>query len=94
MISAPVIPASHPPSPHPDEPLPRRQKAFFHYRSIPGSRTPSPPTSGETSLGSTLPSTQENPPLADAAHLEVLATLCSLLTNAPLTRHDTEYDLD
>ena len=45
MISTPVIPASRPPSPHPDKPLPRRQKAFFHYRSIPGSRTPSPPTS-------------------------------------------------
>ena len=94
MISAPVIPASRPPSPHPDEPLPRHQKAFFHYRSIPGSRTPSPPTSGETSLGSTLPSTQENPPPVDAARLKVLATLCSLLTNAPLTRYDTKYDLD
>ena len=94
MISAPVIPASRPPSPHPDEPLPHHQKAFFHYQSIPGSRTPSPPTSRETSLGSTLPSTQENPLPADAARLEVLATLCSLLTNALLTRHDTEYDLD
>ena len=94
MISAPVVPASCPPSPHPDKPLLCRQKAFFHYQSIPRSCTLSPPTSGETSLGSSLPPTQENPPSEDAARLEVLATLCSLLTNALLTRHNTEYNLD
>ena len=94
MVPTPVIPTSHPASPHPDKPLLCHQKAFFHYRSIPGSHILSPPTSGETSLDSSLPSTQENPPLGDAAHLKVLATLCSLLTNAPLTHHNTEYDLD
>ena len=94
MVPTPVMPMSQPTSPHPDKSLPCHQKTFLNYQSIPSSRTPSPSTSGETLLGSSLPSTQGDPTPAGTARLNVLATLCTLLTNAPLTYHDTKYDLD
>ena len=72
-----AIPASRPTSPHPNKPLPHCQKALFHYRSVPGSCTLSPPTSGETSLSSSLPATQEDPPSGDAARVTVGLLCCS-----------------
>ena len=94
MVLTPVMPMSQPASPHPDKLLLHHQKTFLNYQSISGSCTPSPSTSRETSLGSSLLSTQGDLILADAACLNMLATLCTLLTNALLTCHNTEYDLD
>ena len=85
-------------SPPPDKPLPRRVwESLTTYRSVPSSQvnTPAatPPDPGSPSMSQSQ--TQEAP--MDASRLEVLATLCRILSmtsNPPLTRHDTEYLLD
>ena len=81
-------------SPPPNEPLPRRvQESLTTYRSVPSSQGNTPPKLGSPSMSQ--PQTQEAP--MDASRLEVLATLCRILSmtsNPPLTRHDTEYLLD
>ena len=85
-------------SPPPNEPLPQRvQESLTTYRSVPSSQvnTPAatPPDPGSPSMSQ--PQTQEAP--MDTSQLEVLATLCRILSmkpNPPLTCHDTEYLLD
>ena len=97
--TSPNIPERRPSeSPPPDEPLPRRvRESLTTYRSVPSSQvnTPAttPPNPGSPSMSQ--PQTQEAP--MDASRLEVLATLCRILSmtsNPPLTRHNTEYLLD
>ena len=97
--TSPIIPERRPSeSPPPDEPLPRRvRESLTKYRSVLSSQagTPAgtPPDPGSPDMSQ--PQTQEQP--MDASRLEVLATLCRILsmtTNPPLTRHDTKYLLD